>query len=94
MQIEHVVVRNFRALKETSLSARFLTPIVGPNGAGKSSLLHALDLFFGPVGKLPMTTTITATPIRPSRSRFRSRTCRTRSRLPPPAIWRKTDCVL
>ncbi len=38
-------------MKETSLSARFFTPIVGPNGAGKSSLLHALDLFFGPVGK-------------------------------------------
>jgi predicted ATPase len=51
MQIEQVIVRNFRALKETSLSARFFTPIVGPNGAGKSSLLHALDLFFGPVGK-------------------------------------------
>lgn len=46
MPIEHIKIRNFRSLKEVSITAKGLTVFVGCNDEGKSNLLRALDLFF------------------------------------------------
>lgn len=53
MKIESVRIRNFRALKDVSISFDAITTFIGPNGAGKSTVLQALDWFFnGKVGSL------------------------------------------
>jgi predicted ATP-dependent endonuclease of OLD family len=46
MIIKRVRVRNFRSIKDETLSCDELTVLVGPNGAGKSSFLKALDMFY------------------------------------------------
>ena len=53
MKIQSVRIRNFRALKDVSISFDSVTTFIGPNGAGKSTVLRALDWFFnGKLGSL------------------------------------------
>ncbi len=42
--IEHLLLRNFRVIREAQLRLDRLTVLVGGNGAGKTSALHALHL--------------------------------------------------
>ncbi|MGW4099103.1 ATP-dependent nuclease [Mycobacterium sp. NPDC004974] len=46
MKIQSVRIKNFRALKDVSISFDAVTTFIGPNGAGKSTVLRALDWFF------------------------------------------------
>lgn len=46
MNIREIRVKNFRSLRDATLSCDRLTAIVGRNGTGKSSLLRALELFY------------------------------------------------
>lgn len=46
MIIKRVRARNFRSIKDETLSCDELTVLVGPNGAGKSSFLKAVDMFY------------------------------------------------
>lgn len=46
MKIQSVQIKNFRALKEVTISFDSVTTFIGPNGAGKSTVLRALDWFF------------------------------------------------
>ena len=46
MIIESIQVRNFRSLRDSTLSCNRLTALLGPNGTGKSAFLKALDLFY------------------------------------------------
>lgn len=46
MNIREIQVKNFRSLREATLSCDRLTAIVGRNGTGKSSFLGALELFY------------------------------------------------
>lgn len=46
MKIQSVRIRNFRALKDVSITFDSVTTFIGPNGAGKSTVLRALDWFF------------------------------------------------
>lgn len=46
MKIQHVYIKNFRALKDVSIPFDSVTTFIGPNGAGKSTVLRALDWFF------------------------------------------------
>ena len=59
MKIQSVRIRNFRALKDVSITFDSVTTFIGPNGAGKSTVLRALDWFFkvlrGSVGKGKLT---------------------------------------
>ncbi len=43
--IEHVQIRNFRALREIDVRLRPLTVLIGPNDTGKSSFLDAVHRF-------------------------------------------------
>jgi len=44
-------VRNFRCIRDETLSCDKLTAIVGPNGSGKSTFLRALELFYTAVAR-------------------------------------------
>ena len=46
MNIREIQVKNFRSLRDATLSCDRLTAIVGRNGTGKSSFLRALELFY------------------------------------------------
>ena len=46
MKIQTVHIKNFRALKDVTISFDSVTTFIGPNGAGKSTVLRALDWFF------------------------------------------------
>jgi predicted ATP-dependent endonuclease of OLD family len=46
MRIESVMIKNFRSLKDVSISFDSVTTFIGPNGTGKSTVLRALDWFF------------------------------------------------
>lgn len=46
MNIREMRVKNFRSLRDATLSCDRLTAIVGRNGTGKSSFLRALELFY------------------------------------------------
>ena len=46
MKIESVRIRNFRAIKDATVSFSNYTCLLGANGAGKSTILHALNIFF------------------------------------------------
>jgi hypothetical protein len=46
MQLAHVRVKNFRSLKNVSVSFGAHTGLVGANGAGKSSILKAIERFY------------------------------------------------
>ncbi len=46
MNIREIRVKNFRSLRDATLSCDRLTAIVGRNGTGKSSFLRALELFY------------------------------------------------
>lgn len=48
MKIDRVHIKNFKSLKEVSLSCGNLVSIIGENNSGKSNLIEALDLFFNP----------------------------------------------
>jgi predicted ATP-dependent endonuclease of OLD family len=51
MIIKQVRVRNFRCVRDETLTCEMLTAIVGPNGSGKSAFLRALELFYMPVAR-------------------------------------------
>ncbi|WP_188873407.1 ATP-dependent nuclease [Iodidimonas muriae] len=46
MQLNEVTIRNFKAIKETTIKLARMTVIVGANGSGKSSVLQALHWMF------------------------------------------------
>lgn len=46
MILEKINVKNFRCIKDETLSCSNLTALVGPNGVGKSTFLRAIELFF------------------------------------------------
>lgn len=46
MLIKEIHVKNFRCLKNETLTCENLTSLIGKNSAGKSSFLYALDFFF------------------------------------------------
>lgn len=46
MKIESVRIRNFRAIKDQTITFSNYTCLLGANGAGKSTVLHALNIFF------------------------------------------------
>lgn len=53
MKIQLVRIKNFRALKDVTISFDEVTTFIGPNGAGKSTVLRALDWYFnGRAGQL------------------------------------------
>ncbi|SKA95796.1 Predicted ATP-dependent endonuclease of the OLD family, contains P-loop ATPase and TOPRIM domains [Agreia bicolorata] len=53
MRIQSARIRNFRTLKDVSVTFDSITTFIGPNGTGKSTVLRALDWFFnGKVGML------------------------------------------
>lgn len=51
--IASVTIRNFRALRNTSLTLQPFNLVIGPNGSGKTSLIHAL-LRLRTLAKLPL----------------------------------------
>lgn len=52
MIIKGVHIKNFRCIKDETLTCDPLTVLVGANGAGKSSFLRGLDLFYNPSPRL------------------------------------------
>ncbi len=46
MQLIHARVKNFRSLRDVSVSFGAQTALIGGNGAGKSSILKAIDKFY------------------------------------------------
>lgn len=46
MKIQSVGIKNFRSLKDVTVTFDSVTTMIGPNGAGKSTVLRALDWFF------------------------------------------------
>lgn len=46
MKISSVRIKNFRALKDVTITFDAVTTFIGPNGTGKSTVLRALDWFF------------------------------------------------
>lgn len=46
MQLTNARVKNFRSLREVSVSFGLHTALIGGNGAGKSSILKAIDKFY------------------------------------------------
>ena len=51
MIVQSIHLKNFRSVRDESLSCDTLTAIVGRNGSGKSSFLTALDLFYDPAAR-------------------------------------------
>lgn len=52
MKIEHVMIRNFRSIREMEIHFRPLMVFIGPNNHAKSNVLLALDFFFDAGAKL------------------------------------------
>lgn len=53
MKIQSVRIKNFRTLRDVSITFDAVTTFIGPNGTGKSTVLRALDWFFnGKAGTL------------------------------------------
>lgn len=53
MKIQSVRIKNFRTLKDVTISFDSVTTFIGPNGTGKSTVLRALDWYFnGKAGAL------------------------------------------
>jgi putative ATP-dependent endonuclease of the OLD family len=52
MQLVHARVKNFRSLRDVSISFGAHTALIGGNGAGKSSILKAIDKFYDGQKKL------------------------------------------
>ncbi|AJX30544.1 chromosome segregation protein [Burkholderia oklahomensis] len=46
MKIQSARIKNFRTLKDVTISFDSVTTFIGPNGAGKSTVLRALDWYF------------------------------------------------
>lgn len=46
MRIQHVKIRNFRAVKEFDGEFGNITSFIGYNGSGKSSIIRAINWFF------------------------------------------------
>lgn len=53
MQLLHARVKNFRSLRDVSISFGAHTALIGPNGAGKSSILKAIEKFYSTKGLEP-----------------------------------------
>ncbi len=52
MIIQSIRVKNYRSIRDASLSCDALTALVGRNGSGKSSFLSALELFYEPAARV------------------------------------------
>lgn len=46
MKIQSARIRNFRTLKDVTITFDNVTTFIGPNGTGKSTVLRALDWYF------------------------------------------------
>jgi predicted ATP-dependent endonuclease of OLD family len=46
MKIQSVTIKNFRTLKNMTITFDDVTTFIGPNGTGKSTVLRGLDWFF------------------------------------------------
>ena len=46
MQLLNARIKNFRSLRDISISFEAHTALIGGNGAGKSSILKALEKFY------------------------------------------------
>lgn len=46
MRVQSVRIKNFRCLRDVTVTLDDVTTLIGPNGVGKSSILRALDWFF------------------------------------------------
>ena len=46
MVIKEIQIKNFRSIRNMTISAKRLNVIVGLNDVGKSNILRALNLFF------------------------------------------------
>ena len=53
MQLVHARVKNFRSLRDVSVSFGAHTALIGGNGAGKSSILKAIEKFYSSKGLDP-----------------------------------------
>ncbi|MDE0654324.1 MAG: ATP-dependent endonuclease [bacterium] len=53
MRVQSIHVKNYRCIREATLSLDSLTALVGRNGSGKSAFLSALELFYKP--EIPLT---------------------------------------
>ncbi len=47
MRIKTISIKNYRSIKDQTITCSSYNVIVGPNGSGKSTALQALNLFFG-----------------------------------------------
>ncbi|MDE0255106.1 MAG: ATP-dependent endonuclease [Rhodospirillaceae bacterium] len=47
MRIKTISIKNYRSIKDQTITYSSYNVIVGPNGSGKSTILQALNLFFG-----------------------------------------------
>jgi putative ATP-dependent endonuclease of the OLD family len=54
MQLVRARVKNFRSLKDVTVSFGAHTALIGGNGAGKSSILKAIDKFYSTSKTLDM----------------------------------------
>ncbi len=52
VKMQRIAIRNFRSIREVSISLEPFTALIGPNNHGKSNVLLALDFFFNPGAKL------------------------------------------
>ncbi len=50
MQLVHARVKNFRSLRDVSVSFGAHTTLIGGNGAGKSTILKAIEKFYSTKG--------------------------------------------
>jgi putative ATP-dependent endonuclease of the OLD family len=48
MHIDQITIKNFRSLKETSLTVSTFSVLLGANNSGKSNILRALEFFLTP----------------------------------------------
>ena len=46
MKITHLLIRNFRSIRELEIEVQPLMMLLGPNNSGKSNILRALNVFF------------------------------------------------
>lgn len=52
MHIREIYIKNFRSIRETTISFKPLTALIGANNAGKSTIFAAIEKFFEAVPKL------------------------------------------
>lgn len=61
MQLLNARIKNFRSLRDISISFEAHTALIGGNGAGKSSILKALEKFYSTSKRWIRMTTLAVT---------------------------------